>query len=99
MDFTHAPMVHGGVMFSKVVSKVILPSVPINAKLALFGPVTEPVEAHINGLGALLFHSIVDNAIGSIVVSLEQGGWLGEPHGAQTITDRHCFLSIHEEGS
>ena len=92
-------MVHGWVMFSKVVSKVILTRVPINTKLALFRTVTEPVEAQVNGLGSLLFHSIVDNTIGGIVVSLEWGGWLGEPHGLQTIVDRHGFLSIHEEGS
>ena len=83
-------------MLSKVVSKIILTSVPINTELALLRSVVEPVEPHVHCLGLLLFYCIIDDTIGSIVVSFEWGGWLGEFHGPQTITDCHGFLGIHE---
>ena len=46
-------------------------------ELALFDLVSNPVEAHINGFGLLLFDRVIGNAFGTRVVCLDGSGWLG----------------------
>jgi hypothetical protein len=50
---------------------------PTNYKLALADTVANPVKAHVNGLGSFLLDSVVGDAGGSAVVSLDWGGGLG----------------------
>jgi len=51
--------------------------VPKDVELSLLLAVTEPIEAHVHSLGMLLLDSAIGNSAGSVVVSLEWGGWLG----------------------
>ena len=62
-----------GMVFGDVISAILFAGFPVDKKLALANTIADPVEAHVNCLGSLLFNCIVDNASGSAVVGLERG--------------------------
>jgi hypothetical protein len=64
-------------MFAEVVGFVATTFCPVNVKLALADAVADPVEAHVNGLGAFLFDGVVGDAGGGAVIGLYGGGRLG----------------------
>ena len=70
-------MVAPGVMLGWEVRQVVPSRLPIDMEMSLFGPVSEPVEAHVHGFGSLLFDSVIDDPLGYAVVSLDWGSWLG----------------------
>ena len=57
-------------MLGKVVRFVEAAALPIDMELALADTIANPVEAHIDSFGTLLFDSVVGDAGGSAVVSL-----------------------------
>ncbi len=58
------------------------------------GPIAEPIESHVNRFGAVLFDSVVGNAAGSVVVSLDRHGWLGMAQFGQGDTNGADVLGI-----
>ena len=47
-------------------------------ELSLLGMIFDPAEADIDGLGMSPPHGVVNDSIGSVVISFEWGGWLWE---------------------
>ena len=58
-------------MFSEIVSEVCCSFSPYYFELALIDAVADPIESHINGLGAALFDCVIGDAFCHLVV-----GWL-----------------------
>ena len=55
VDWSYSPMVSSGVMFDRVVGKIVFTWFPEDVKLSLGGLVLEPIESHVNGFGKFLF--------------------------------------------
>ena len=73
-------MVRWRMMLGKVVGKVIGPTAPMDDVLALGNAVLDPVETHVHDAGAALLDSVIDDASGAGVVSLDWSGRLGVAH-------------------
>ncbi len=69
---------------------------PKDVELALLLAITEPIKVHVHSLGAFLLDSVIGNPTGSVVVSLEQGSWLGVAQFLQSRPDGTNGLSIKE---
>jgi hypothetical protein len=50
-------------------------------------------------LDCYLFHVIIEDALGSAIVSLNRGGWLGMSHGREGCLLRAGFLDVVEAHS
>ena len=59
VDGTNFTVVGGREVLGEVVRVVVLPTFPVDGELLLFGPVTKPVETHVNCFGALLFDGVI----------------------------------------
>jgi hypothetical protein len=70
-------MVHGGMVFCKIIHAVETAFFPKDNILALANMITNPLKAHVGGFGSFLFDSVIGNAGGGAVVSLDWGGGLG----------------------
>jgi len=57
-------------VLGKIVGMVGCARAPIDVELTLFLAVTEPIETHVNGLGAFLFDRVVDDSAGGVIVGL-----------------------------
>jgi hypothetical protein len=64
-------------VFCKVIRVVETAFFPTNDKLALANMIMNPIKVHVDGFGSFLFDSIICNARGGAVVSLDGGGGLG----------------------
>jgi len=73
----HGLMVGCQVMLSEVICFVGSAQSPKDIILALANMIMDPVEMHVNGLGALLLDVVVGNTSGSGVVGLNRGCGLG----------------------
>jgi hypothetical protein len=81
VGWAHEAVMGRGMVLDKVVSEVLVGSfLPMDTVLALTDSVTDPIIVHVDGAGAMLFDSIVDNTIGGGIVSLHRGGWLWPAH-------------------
>ena len=69
VDGLHFTVVHGRVMFSVVVSQIHNPGGPEDTELALFGAILQPIKMHVDGSGAALFDSTIEDTICCAVVS------------------------------
>ena len=66
-----------GMMFCPVVAVVCGAGAPVKSELFLAdAPVSQPVEAHVHGIGMFWLHPFVDDAFGCQIVNLKRGGWL-----------------------
>jgi hypothetical protein len=68
------------VKFGVVIGHVALSWSPINVEFSLLDPISDPVETHVDGMGALLLDVVVGNAAGSGIVGLDWHGWLWMAH-------------------
>ena len=57
-----------------------------NAKLALIHAISEPVEAHIQGLGKFWRHGAVGEPDRALVVAIDDSGRLGVPEVGQDLS-------------
>ena len=64
-------------MLCEIVGKVVYAWFPVHFELVLVCPAAKPEEAHIHGLRSVWLDCPIDYTIGSAVVSLYAGGWLG----------------------
>jgi hypothetical protein len=85
------------VILGVVVSKVDFSRCPIDMELVLLGPIADPVETHINGLGPLLFYGSIDDAISCGIVGAKRRGWLLVSEFDQCCAEGHGLLSIVKE--
>ena len=69
-------MMRGGMMFGEVVGEVFGSWRPVNDELLLLDAIFDPVETHVHGSGAALFHRVVDDAGCCGVVGFDWRGWL-----------------------
>ncbi len=67
------------VMFGEVIGQINSATAPVDKELALGDMVLDPVKVHANGFGARLFDSVIDNAGGIGVASLDGSGQLWMP--------------------
>ena len=76
----HEAMVRWGVMFGKIICKIISPTSPVHYKLILFDPIAEPVESQVDGFGASLFDSLINNTSSTCNVGLNRsrGLWVSK---------------------
>jgi len=93
---TDGLVVRWGMMLGEVVRKIGDPALPVNLELALRHPVTDPVETHVDGLGAALLDSVACDATGAFIVGDEGGGWLIVTQVSKCGADSAGFLAIVE---
>jgi len=58
-------------VLGEVVSEIALTFGPVDEELALTNAVAYPVELHVHGFGATLFHGVIGDAGGCTVVCLQ----------------------------
>ena len=63
-------------MLGEVVGQVVTALLPVDLELFLFHSVTNPVESHVYCLGSLLLDSVVGDALCTLIVGDDDGGWL-----------------------
>lgn len=88
-----------GMMLGEIIGTVGFARFPENMELALADSVPYPIKAHVNSFGTLLFDSVISNASGSGVISLERGGWLRVPKFFKGNADGASVFSIKEQGT
>ena len=88
-------------MFRVVVALVIPSRFPVGIVLSLLLAVTYPKEAHVECFGTFLLESVVREADGSSVVSLDwsTGFRLLMAKGLQTVSNGNAFLTVEVEGA
>jgi hypothetical protein len=67
-------MMFGRVVFGPGLSVVGLPRPPVDAKLLLALPITEPMKMHVHGFSSFWLDFTIDDSMGHGIVSLE---WCG----------------------
>ena len=77
-----------------IITSVVVAGFPIYFELALSAYVTDPIETHIDGLGAFLFDGVRGESYGGGVVHLHFGGRMGMIHLLQCGSDRDSLLTI-----
>ena len=87
-------MMGGWVVFCMIITSVVVDGFPIYFELALSASVTDPIETHIDGLGAFLFDGVRGESYGSGVVHLHFGGRLGMIQFLQCGLDRDILPTI-----
>ena len=95
----HHAVMSGRVMCSEVVSQIVSVTAPVDRELVVGDAVFDPVEAHVNGFGRTLFDSVVGDAGGAGIVSLDGSGWLGMAHLGEGGAEPGTIFGIIEEGA
>ena len=86
-------------VFREVVGQVGGSAFPVDDELALADAVADPVEAQVNGFGALLLDGVIGDAHSTFIVSLDGCGWLGVAKLSKGGAQHGCILSIEEKGA
>ena len=76
-----------------IITSVVVDVFPIYFELSLSASVTDPMETHINGLGAF-FDGVCEKSYGGSVVHLHFGGRLGLIHFLQCGLDWDSLPTI-----
>ena len=82
-------------MFGMIISQILGSRSPVNDKLALLGPILDPIKTHVNGLGSFLFYGAIGKYDSKSVVNLHWSGRLGIPHFLKILAERDGFLLIN----
>ena len=64
----------------EIIAKVVLSWFPKHIEVTLVDAVPNPIKAHVHGAQFLLVDSVIENAIGHLVVCLDSGCRLGMSH-------------------
>ena len=70
-------MMRDWMKFCEIISQVELTRLPKHEKLSLRDSVAQPVETHVHGLQSFLFHGIICDSRGGLVICDERRGGLG----------------------
>ena len=92
-------VVRRGMLFGDVIPEVALARSPVDAEVATFDLVLDPVESHVNCFGPSLVDGLVDNPISRDVVGDHRGGWLWVAHFGQSLSEDHGFLAVDEKAA
>ena len=95
----HATMVCWRVMFGEVVGEIVGAAAPVDDELALADAVADPVETHVDGLGAALFDGVVYDPGGAVVVYLKGSGGLRMAHVVEGSAEHDALFGIEEGGA
>ena len=95
----HLLVMFGAMVFGEVVAEVVFAGLPMDSKLALADAIADPVEAHVDGLGAALFDGVIEDARGTGIVDLDGCDRLWPAHFAEHRADGTCFLGIVDTGT
>jgi len=79
-----------------VVRKIANVRLPLDDELAILDAILESIETHVNGFGAFLFNSPIEDAAGDTVVSCGDSGWLGPSHFMESLPEWDIGLGINE---
>ena len=94
VEGTHALVVSWCMVLAEVVAQVGVSWLPVNSELSLFNTVLEPVESHVDGFGAALLDSAIEDSIGTFVVSLDGGCRLGMAELDESLADGATNLCV-----
>jgi len=86
-----------GMMLCEVIGTVEFAFAPEDLKLALAYTITDPIEAHVDGLGSLLFDGIVGDTASRAVVRDNGSRALGMAHFFEGNADWAGVLAIVKE--
>jgi hypothetical protein len=92
-------MMLGRMVLGEIIGKIVTAFLPVDSELALADGIADPVEAHVDGFGAALLDSVVDDAFSTGVVSLDWSSGLGPAHRNECVAKDTGVLSIDEEGT
>jgi hypothetical protein len=70
----------------------------VGNKCALGDSIFDPVETHVDSLGATVFDGVAGDT-GGALFDLEQGWWLRPAHFGERGSKSDCFFAIEEQGS
>jgi hypothetical protein len=87
------------VMLGVIITAVLLAGLLEDLKLALAHTVSDPIKTHVHRFGPFLFHRIISDTHGGIVVGDHRGWGLGMPEFFKCDSFRDSLLSIEEEAS
>jgi len=79
-----------------VVGKIANARLPLDDEVAVLDAILEPIEMHVNGFGAFLFDSSIEDAAGNTVVSCDDSGRLGPSHFMESLPEWDSGLCIDE---
>lgn len=88
---------HSWMMLGEIIGEVVLTLRPGDYEVALSNAITDPVEMHVHGLGALLLDSVIGKAGSCIVVSLNWCRSLLEAEFLQSSTDGDSIFAVVED--
>ncbi len=69
-------MMRGGMVLGEIIGMISVARPPKAVKLSLADAISDPIKAHVDGLGSFLFDHVIGNTTSHAVVSLERGGRL-----------------------
>jgi hypothetical protein len=84
-------------VFREVVGHVGRAAFPVDDELALADADADPVEAHVNGFGALLSDGVIGNTHGTLIVGLDGCGGLGMAQFGKGGAEGGWFHSWHPQ--
>ncbi len=99
----HPVVMAGRMVLCVVVAEVVDAWVPVDEELAEADAILNPVEAHVNGLAALLLDRVVDDARSCAVICLDGGSRLhvaqffqGDAEGTRvtTVVEQGCQFGL-----
>ena len=86
-------------VFCKIIRKIVGTAAPVDKELAFMDSVFDPVEAHVDCLGAALLDSIVGDACGAGIVSLKWGCRLRMAHLFEGCAEPGAIFGVVEGGA
>ena len=99
IDRPKSAMVGSAVVLGRVVGKIYGAGGPVDVELSLVGAVSEPVEPHIDGFGAVLFDGRVDDSVCSAVVGAEGRRWLWVSEFSECCSEWDSVAGVHVEST
>jgi hypothetical protein len=99
VDGAHVLVMLGGMVLGGIDAKVLGTRVPRDINIFIADLVRDPKVAHLHRAGPLAFDSVIGNADGSFVVTVNGRGRLGVPHFFKDEAEDLDLLRIEEEGS
>jgi hypothetical protein len=92
-------MMGWGMVLGKVVGEIVFTGTPMNYELALLDSVADPVKAHGNGFGVMVFDCLIGDSSCVCIVGLDGCGSLRMSHFLKCDTDRNTVASVLEDGA
>jgi hypothetical protein len=89
-------MMRPNMMFTLVISKILLTRMPLDLICILDNFITHPEITHFHRSRALSFNSVVGNANGGGVIAMNVSFWLGMAEFFKRESENHPFFAVEE---